>query len=120
MIRSCALVALAVAAIGLGSVSPADARGFGRDGGFHGGGFHGGGFHGGGFHGGGFQNRGFHGTGFRGLGFRSGDDGSMAVMRSRARFGSTVVDQGGQRVCMHRHWVFDAYGNPVRWTYMCR
>ena len=105
MIRSCAFTALAVAAIALGSASSADARGFGRGAGFHGGGFHGGGF---------------HGTGFRGAGFRSGDYGSMAVMSHRARFGSTVVDRGGPRVCMHRHWVFDAYGNPVRSTYMCR
>ncbi|QCK88257.1 hypothetical protein E8L99_22095 [Phreatobacter aquaticus] len=110
MIRSSAFAALAVAAIALGSASSADARGFGRGGGFHGGGFHSSGFHGGGF----------HGTGFRGAGLRSGDYGSMAVMSHRARFGSTVVDRGGPRVCMHRHWVFDAYGNPVRSTYMCR
>lgn len=104
MTRSMTLAALAIAVL-VSGLSHAEARGFGRGGGFHGGGFHGGGFHGG---------------GLRGPYLRPPGMGGAIVVSPRMRLAPTTAYIGEQRICTRRHWRFDAFGNPVALTYMCR
>ena len=72
MLRKTVLAVLAVAALGLATMTDASARGGFGGGGFRGGGFGGGGFRAAGIGGGGFRSAAFAGGGWRGGGWHGG------------------------------------------------
>src|SRR5262249_16622012 len=119
MLKKIYLALSVTAALALGAVATADAKGHGggHGGGHHGGEHHGGGHHGGGHHGGGHHGGGHHGGGHHGGGHHAGRGGHHGghahAHAARAMHGREAHNRAG-----HNHWHGrNAFGVHAAWNH---